>query len=65
MGVNWRQRYQNGSIRFDLLEVDSHKNAEFEQEMTLLEERVDRDREFTDVLNRQKLRFLHKCMQYN
>ena len=65
MEVNGRQFYQNGSIRFGLLEVESHKNAEFEQEMISLEERVDCDREFTDVLNRQKLRFLHKCMLYN
>ena len=42
----------------------SHKNAEFEQEMVSLEERVDRDREFTHVLNKQKLRFLHKSTLY-
>ena len=28
--------------------------------MMSLEERIDRDREFTHVLNKQKLRFLHK-----
>ena len=42
----------------------SHKNAEFEQEIVSLEERVDRDREFTHVLNKQKLRFLHKSTLY-
>ena len=59
MEVNGRQFYQNGSIRFSVLEVESHKNAEFEQEIISLEERVDRDREFTDVLNKQKLGFLY------
>ena len=42
------------------LKVDIRKNAEFEHEMILLEEKVDRDREFTYVLNKQELRFLHK-----
>ena len=65
MEVNGRQFYHNGSIRYGLLKVESHKNAEFEQENISLEERVDWDRGFTDVLNRQKLRFLHKCMLYN
>ena len=64
MEVNGRQFYQNGSIRFGLLKVESHKNAKFEQEMISLEERVDWDREFTYVLNNQKLRFLHKCALY-
>ena len=64
-GSKWEtQFYQNGSIRFGLLEVKSHKNADFEQETISLEKRVDRDREFTYVLNRQKLHFLHKCTLY-
>ena len=46
------------------MEVESHENAEFEQETISLEERVDRDRELTYVLNRQKLRLLHKCTLY-
>ena len=38
-------------IWFGLLEVESHKIAEFEQETISLEERVvDRDRQFTYVL---------------
>ena len=49
-GSNWEtQFYQNGSIRFGLLELESHGNAEFEQEMISLKERVDQDREFTHV----------------
>ena len=49
-----------GDIRFGLFQFESHKNAEFEQDMMSLEGRIDRDREFTHVLNKQKLRFLHK-----
>ena len=30
-----------------------------------LEERIDRDREFMHVLNKQKLRFLHKFVSIN
>ena len=55
------QFYQNGNIRFGLFQFESHKNAEFEQEMMSLEERIDRDKEFTHALNKQKLRFLHKA----
>ena len=54
------QFYQNGNIRFGLFQFESHKNAEFEQKMMSLEETIDRDREFTHVLNKQKLRFFHK-----
>ena len=39
--------YQNRSIRLGLLEVESPKNAGLEQETISLEERADRDREFT------------------
>ena len=46
------------------MEVESHKNPEFEQETISLEERVDQDREFTYVLNKQKSRFLHKSTLY-
>ena len=54
-GSKWEtQFYQNGNIRFGLLKVESHKNAEFEQKVISLEERVGRDREFTYVLNKQK-----------
>ena len=52
--------YQNGNIRFGIFQFKSHKNAKFEQEMMSLEVRIDRDREFTHVLNKQKLRFFHK-----
>ena len=52
--------YQNGNIRFGLFQFESDKNVEFEQEMMSLEERIDRDREFTHVLNKQNLRFLHR-----
>ena len=54
------QFYQNGNIRFGLFQFESHKNAECEQEMMSLEERIDRDREFKHVLNKQKLRFSRK-----
>ena len=64
-GSKWEtQLYQNGSIRFGLSEVESHINAEIEQDTISLEERVDRGREFTYVFDRQKLRFLHKCTLY-
>ena len=54
---NWEtQFYQNGSIRFGILEFDIHGNAEFEQEMISLEERVDQNTEFTLVLNKQRMR---------
>ena len=46
------------------MEVESHKNADFEQETISLEERVDRDNEFAYILNKQKLRFLHKSTLY-
>ena len=54
---NWEtQFYQNGSIRFGILEFEIHGNAEFEQEMISLEERVDQNTEFTLVLNKQRMR---------
>ena len=46
------------------MEVEVQKNADFEQEKISLEETVDRDGEFTYVLNRQKFRFLLKCTLY-
>ena len=65
MEVNGRHNcIRTGALDFGLLEVESHKNAEFEQETISLEERVDRDREFTYVLNKQKLPFLYKPTLY-
>ena len=67
-GSNWEiQFYQNDSIRFGRLEFEGHGNAEFEQEMVSLEERVDRDREFAHVLSKQKLRsfFCTICLVEN
>ena len=57
------------------MEFESHGNAEFQQEMISLEERVDRDREFTHeqvktafffsyYLSGRKHRFLHKSTVY-
>ena len=64
-GSIWEtQFYQNRSIKFGLLEVESHRNAEFEKETISMEERVDREIEFTYVLNEQKLCFLHKSTPY-
>ena len=36
-------------MRFGIFQFESHKNADFEQKMMSLEERVDRDREFTHI----------------
>ena len=41
-----------------------YENSEFEQEAISLEEKVGRDWEFTYVLNKQKLRFLHNSTVY-
>ena len=43
---NWESgiNRHNASVRFGVLEFYIHKNAEFEQEMTSLEESIDRDR---------------------
>ena len=61
MEVNGRHNFiRTEASDLVFLEVESRKNAEFEQETILLEEKVDGDREFTYVLNKQKLRFLHK-----
>ena len=63
-GSKWEtQFYQNGNIRFGLFQFERHKNPEFEKEMMSLEERVVRDRGL-HVLNKQKLRFLHKSTVY-
>ena len=40
------------------------EKSKFEEETISLEERVDRDRKFTYVFNKQKLRFLQKCKLY-
>ena len=50
-GSKWEIKfYQNGSIRFGLFQFESHKNADFEQEMI----------GNLHLLNKQKLRFLYK-----
>ena len=53
MEVNGRHNFiRTEASDLVLLEVESRKNAEFEQETILLEEKVDGDREFTYVLNK-------------
>ena len=46
-----------------LLEYEIDGNAEFVQEIISLEERIDQDREFTHVLNNEKLRSFFRTIK--
>ena len=47
-------------MRFGIFQFESHKNADFEQKMMSLEERVDRDREFTHIALFPQVYAIHK-----
>ena len=64
MEVNGRHNFIRTGASELVFWKSSHKNAEFEQETISLEEKVDRDREFTYILSKRKLCFLHKCTLY-